>query len=316
MEILAINDLGDLENLAYLLQYDSVYRKFEHEVKIDAASHSLVVDGHSVAVLQAKDPATLPWRDMNIDIAVEATGLFESFEKANAHIQAGAKRVVLTAPAKDEDGPLGATVLMGINEDRLKSCAVSSNASCTTNSISPVIQVLHEKLGIKKALLSTVHAMTTTQNLADGPIKGGHDYRRGRAAASNIAPSTTGAAIAVSRAVPDMVGRFDGLAFRIPVAVGSLSDVTFVAGRQTSVEEVNAILESAAAEPRWQGILSTTREQLVSTDIIGVEFGAIADLSLTKVIDGDLVKVVSWYDNEAGYVATLIRHIGAVAALL
>ncbi len=316
-DIVAINDLGDVANLAYLLKYDTVYGRYPHEVKglENEKGKSLVVDGKEVVMLQEKDPLQLPWKDLQIDVVVEATGLFESYEKAKVHLTAGAKRVVITAPAKDADGTLGRTVLMGVNEDALKGCAITSNASCTTNSVASVVQVLSENPGIKKALLATVHAMTTTQNLADGPTKGS-DFRRGRAAAHNIAPSTTGAAIAVTRAVPELENKFDGLAYRVPVIVGSLSDITFVAKRKTSVEEVNSILTAAAAEPRWQGVLAVTNEQLVSSDIVGRTEAAIVDLSLTKVVDGDLVKVLSWYDNEAGYVATLVRHVEAVAALV
>lgn len=307
MEVVAINDLGDLENLAYLLKYDTAYGKYGRKVEVDGSD--LVVDGTRVKVLQIKDPATLPWKDLGVDVAVEATGIFESFEKASVHLTAGAKRVVITAPAKDEEGTMGGkTVLMGVNEGELSTCNISSNASCTTNSASPVIQVLSEKLGISKAILSTVHAYTATQNLVDGPTKG-KDFRKGRAGAQNIAPSTTGAAIAVGRVIKELDGKFDGISLRVPIVTGSLADITFVSKRPTTVEEVNSILEEASRDPRWQGILSVTRDQVVSSDIVGELTGALVDLSFTKVIDGDLVKVLSWYDNEAGYVSTLIRHI-------
>ncbi len=325
LEIVAINDLGDVENLAYLLTYDTVYHRYERKVESNKEKGAFVVDGKEVRVLQVKDPTQLPWKDLRIDIVVEATGLFESFEKASVHLAAGAKRVVLTAPAKDEDGPVkspdgnhgasvaGSTVLMGVNDAMLGKCAVSSNASCTTNSAAPVIQVLSQNPGILKAVLGTVHAMTTTQNLADGPVKlldgnhgagpvrGASDFRRGRSAGANIVPSTTGAATAVTRAIPEFKGKFDGLAYRVPVATGSLSDITFVAKRKTSVEEINEILTRASQEARWRGILAVTRDQLVSSDVIGAPYAAIVDLSFTKVIDGDLVKVLSWYDNEWGY---------------
>ncbi|MBI2888590.1 MAG: type I glyceraldehyde-3-phosphate dehydrogenase [Candidatus Liptonbacteria bacterium] len=316
-EVVAINDLGDVENLAYLLKYDTVYGRYAGDIRFQKSDigGKLVVDGKEIAMLQEKDAEKLPWKDLAVDVVVEATGIFESYEKATVHLTAGAKRVVITAPAKDADGSAGKTVLMGVNNAALSACSISSNASCTTNSVASVIQVLSENPGIKKALLGTVHAMTSTQNLADGPTKG-KDFRRGRAAGMNIAPSTTGAAIAVTRAVPELEGKFDGLAYRVPVIVGSLSDITFVAKRKTSVEEVNSILTAAAAEPRWQGILAVTNEQLVSSDIVGRTEAAIVDLSLTKVVDGDLVKVLSWYDNEAGYVATLVKHVEAVAALV
>ncbi len=313
--IVAINDLGDVENLAYLFKYDTIYGRIANEIRGDTATNEIIIGEQRIKVLQVKDPTQLPWKDMGIDIVVESTGLFESFQAAKAHIAAGARRVVLTAPAKDDDGE-GKTVLMGVNEEALRDVLVTSNASCTTNSASPVIHVLVEKLGVLKAVLGTVHAMTSTQNLADGPVKSGKDFRRGRSAPHNIAPSTTGAAIAVTRAIPSLKGKFDGLAYRVPVVTGSMSDITFVATRKTTVEEVNQILTDAAKEPRWQGILKVTNDQLVSSDIIGEPYGAIVDLSLTKVVDGDLVKVVSWYDNEYGYVATLTRHVAKVAQLL
>ncbi len=316
LEVVAINDLGDVENLAYLLRYDTVYRRFDKEVKADAATGTLTVGGTAIKFLQVKDPAALPWKDLAVDIVVEATGLFDSYEKAKVHLAAGAKRVVITAPAKDEDGADGRTVLMGVNEEALKTCAITSNGSCTTNSASPVIQVLSEKLGIAKAILGTVHAYTATQALVDGPIRGGHDFRKGRAAAENTVPETTGAAIAVTRAIPDLAGRFDGVSFRVPNITGSISSITMIAKRKTTVEEVNQILADAAVAPRWQGILRVTRDQIVSTDIIGEPYGAIVSLDLTKVVDGDLVNVLSWYDNEAGYVSTLVKHVEKVAGVL
>jgi glyceraldehyde 3-phosphate dehydrogenase len=224
--------------------------------------------------------------------------------------------VVITAPAKDADGADGQTVLMGVNEDKLKLCPITSNGSCTTNSASPVIQVLSENPGIIKASLSTVHAYTATQALVDGPIRGGHDYRKGRAAAQNTVPETTGAAISVARAIPELAGKFDGLSFRVPNVTGSISDITFLAKRATTVDEIKQILTDAAASPRWKGILQVTNDQLVSSDIIGEKVGATVPLDLIKVIDGDLVKVLSWYDNEAGYVSTLIKHVEKVAEIL
>jgi len=315
LEVVAVNDLGEIENLAYLLKYDTVYGKFPHKVEADVSNRRILIDGKAVNVLQVKDPAELPWNILEIDIAVESTGLFESFSAAKAHLDAGARRAVLSAPAKDEEGE-GRTVLMGVNEADLASVRITSNASCTTNSASPVMQILSENPGIQKAVLGTVHAQTSTQNLSDGPVRGGKDFRRGRAAGHNIAPSTTGAAIALTRVIPELKDKFDGLAYRVPVITGSLSDITFVAKRKVTAEEINNILIEAAGHPRWQGILSVTKEQLVSSDIVGEPYGAIVDLSLTKVVDGDLVKVVAWYDNEAGYVATLAKHIQAVANLL
>ncbi|MBI1984639.1 MAG: type I glyceraldehyde-3-phosphate dehydrogenase [Candidatus Wildermuthbacteria bacterium] len=300
--VVAINDLGSRENLEYLLKYDTIYGKFSKGLE-------------GVKVLQEKDPARLPWKELEVDIAVEATGAFESYEKARAHLEAGAKRVVITAPAKDDDTKDGKTVLAGVNENDLASCVISSNGSCTTNAASSVMEILRENPGVKKAILNTVHGYTATQNLVDGPVKGS-DVRRGRAAAQNIVPSSTGAAVAVARAVKELEGKFDGVAMRVPVAAGSVADITFVAKKKTSAEEINRILEEAAQSQRWQGILKVTREPVVSSDIIGEPYGAIVDLNFTRVVDGDLVKVLSWYDNEWGYAATLVKHLEAAARTL
>ena len=227
-------------------------------------------------------------------------------------MEAGAKRVVMTAPAKDSDSDLGKTVLMGMNENDLAKCQISSNASCTTNAASPVIAVLSEKPGILKAVLNTVHAYTNTQTIVDCAVKGS-DFRRGRAGAQNIIPSTTGAAISVSRVLPELSGKFDGIAIRVPLVAGSIADITFVSKRKTSVEEINNILKEAASSQRWSGILKVIDEQVVSSDIIGEPYGAIVDLKFTKVVDGDLVKVLSWYDNEWGYCSTLVKHVLKVA---
>ena len=310
LTVVAVNDLGDLENLAYLLRFDSAYGRFNKpvETREHDGNKYLVVDGREILFIQQKDATQLPWGNLGVDIVVESTGVFESFEKARVHQQAGAKRVVLTAPAKDEDSGDAKTILMGVNHDELKTSTMSSNGSCTTNSASPVMQVLVEKLGVKKAFLNTIHGYTATQSLIDGPVKG-HDYRRGRSAAVNITPSTTGAAIAVARVIGQLKGKFDGVAMRVPVLSGSLSAITLLAERTTSAEEVNKILEEAANDGRWKGILSVTRDQLVSTDIMGDPHPAVVDLSLTKVVDGDLVAVYSWYDNEFGYTNALVEHV-------
>jgi len=314
-EIVAINDLGDLENLAYLLRYDTVYGKYDKDVSVKGGA--LIVDKKAVLVSQVKDPAQLPWRELKVDIAVEATGLFESYEKAKAHLVAGAKRVVISAPAKDPDGSEGTTVLVGVNDREIKKTLLTSNGSCTTNAASPVIQILSEDPGIRKAILNTVHGYTATQNLVDGPLhERSNDFRRGRAAAANIVPSTTGAAVAVTRAIPDLAGKFDGIAMRVPVPAGSIADITFVAKRKVTAEEINDIFRKAAKEKRWQGILGVAEDQVVSSDIVGEPYGAIVDLNFTKVIDGDLVKVLSWYDNEWGYVSTLIKHVERIAQLI
>lgn len=305
LEIVAINDLGDIQNLAYLLKHDSVYRTFYADVGTDG--QNLMVNGRRIPVLNEKDPTKLPWRDMNIDVVVESTGIFDDYEKANAHIVAGAKHVVISAPVK-ADAANGATVLMGLNEEKLSTCAVTSNASCTTNSVSPVIAILDEKIGIEKALLNTTHSYTATQSIVDSPVKGS-DFRRGRAAAQNMSPSSTGAAVAVTKAYTQLAGKFDGIAVRVPTVAGSLADLTFIAKRDTTVEEVNKILEDAAKEPRWEGIFMATHEQLVSSDIIGNTHASIADLEMTRVVGGNLVKVLAWYDNEMGYAHTLLMHV-------
>jgi glyceraldehyde 3-phosphate dehydrogenase len=315
IEIVAINDLGDIENLAYLLRNDSVYRGYDKEVafKKGESSGELVVAGKHISVLQEKDPANLPWGKLGIDIVVECTGFFESFEKASVHTKiAGAKHVIISAPAKDEEGVAGGkTILMGINEESLKNCSVSSNGSCTTNATAPVVQIMKDEIGITKAMLSTVHAYTATQSLTDSPAKG-KDFRRGRNAGINIVPSSTGAGISVTRAIPELAKKFDGIAIRVPVATGSLIDLTFVAKRTTTVEEVNAIFEKASKNSKWSHILGVSKDQPVSSDMIGMNCAVIVDLEYTKVVDGDLVKVLAWYDNEWGYVTTLISHVLAV----
>lgn len=317
IEIVAVNDLGDLDNMAYLLKYDTAYGRAGFDVTIVRGSEheeaGFIVNGQKVVLVQEKDVTKLPWAKHNIDIVVESTGFFTSYEKSKVHLDAGAKRVVITAPVKgaNAEGVVGATVLMGINDDKLSTCQISSNASCTTNAASPVITILHEKIGIEKALLNTTHAYTGTQKIVDGP--GGKDLRGGRAAAQNMVPSSTGAAIAVTEAVPDLVGKFDGIAVRVPVIAGSIADITFISKRNTSVEEVNQILRDAAKDPRWEGIFTVTDEPIVSSDIIGQLYGAIADLDMTRVVDGNLVKVMSWYDNEMGYTNTLVKHVVKVA---
>ncbi len=307
LEIVAINDLGNLENLAYLFKYDTVYRAFPGEVGLDKEKGVFKIDDKEIKFISEKEPVKLPWKDLNIDIVVEATGVFESFEKAKAHLDAGAKRVVLTAPAKDPDGQFGRTVLIGLNENEIKEFEITSNASCTTNAASPVIAVMAENPGIEKAVLNTVHAMTNTQTVVDSPVKG-NDFRRGRAASQNIIPSTTGAAIAVTKVFKELEGKFDGIALRVPVITGSITDITFISKRKTSVEEINEIFKKAAESPKWKGILKIVEDQVVSSDIIGEPYGAVVDLKFTKVIDGNLVKVLSWYDNEWGYVAMLLKH--------
>ena len=308
-EIVALNDLTDAETLAYLLKYDSVYGRYGRMV--NATEQAIVVDDYEIPVSAEKDPAKLPWAKLGIDIVVESTGLFTDGAKAKAHLDAGAKCVVITAPATGDV----TTALIGVNDDRFKNPGpLTCNASCTTNSVAPVMKILLETLGIKKAGMTTVHSYTATQKLVDAPDA--KDPRRGRAAGVNIVPSTTGAAEAVIQAIPELEGKFDAVAIRVPTITGSLSVVSALVEKKTSAEEVNEIFEKAAAEERWAKILKVTDLPLVSTDIIGEPYGAIVDASLTKVVDGDLVKVFSWYDNEAGYTATLVEHIRRVAAAL
>ena len=313
-DVVAVNDVGEPANLAYLLRYDSVYGRYDEQVELsDGPEPGLHIGEHRMRLLQERDPARLPWTALDIDVVVEATGAIETFERARAHLGAGARRVVLTAPAKDADSADARTALAGINFETLASVPLSSNGSCTTNSASPVIQILHESIGVRKAMLNTVHGYTATQSLVDAPARGS-DMRRGRAAGVNIVPASTGAAIAVTRAIPALAGRFDGIALRVPVVAGSLSAIVFVAARPTTAEEINSLFDAAARDPRWERVLAVTREQIVSTDILGDPHAAIVDLSLTKVVDGDLCSVYSWYDNEMGYTHSLVEHVLAVSA--
>jgi glyceraldehyde 3-phosphate dehydrogenase len=309
IEVVAVNDLGNLKNFAYLLKYDSTYGVSNFDITINETNNSLVVDGREIKFTAEKDPTKLPWKAMDIDVVVESTGLFTSAEKAKAHIDAGAKRVVVSAPIKDADDATvkGQTILMAMNEDKLKEGQISSNASCTTNAGSPLIAILDEAVGVEKALLNTVHAYTASQALVDGPSK--KDLREGRAAAMNIVPSSTGAAIAVTQVATHLKGLFDGISIRVPVVSGSIVDVTFIAKRNTSAEEINDILKKAAGSDRWKGVFTVTEEELVSRDILGNSHASIADLAFTRVVGGNLVKVLAWYDNEMGYTHTLVDHV-------
>ncbi len=321
IELVAVNDLGDIANMAYLLKYDTVYRGWKHPIRIETSNGTseIIIDEKRVKVFAQKDPSALPWKDLNIDVVVESTGLFTSYAKAKAHLDAGAKKVVISAPAKDfidvgipqGGSPAsvvhGETILLGVNEEKFGTCDITSNASCTTNAASPLIAILDEALGIEKAILNTVHGYTASQALVDGPSK--KDFREGRAAAQNIVPSSTGAAIAVTKAFPKLEGLFDGVSMRVPVPAGSIVDVTFISKKATTVEEVNEILKKAAKEKRWENIFSVTEEELVSSDILGSKYGSIADLKMTRVVGGNLVKVLGWYDNEMGYTYTLVEHV-------
>ena len=312
LEVVAVNDLADINNLAYLLKYDSAQGKFEADIKIhEGDTPSLEVNGNKVQFLSEKDPSQLPWGEdkLNIDIVVESTGFFTSYEGSKAHLDAGARRVVISGPVKGEapEGINGATVLMGVNEEKLQTCEISSNASCTTNAGGPLMQILEETVGIEKAMLNTVHGYTSTQRTVDLPMP--KDFRRGRAAAVNIIPTTSGAAIATTLAIPGLKDKFDGMAVRVPVVVGSIVDITFVAKRDTTAEEINDAFRKAAKEERWNKTFAITEEPIVSSDIIGSKYASIADLAFTKVVGGNLVKVLAWYDNEMGFTNALVEHV-------
>jgi glyceraldehyde 3-phosphate dehydrogenase len=275
----------------------------------DQKTSELVVDGQRIKYFSEKEPTKLPWKDLNIDIVVECTGHFTSGEKAKVHLDAGAKRVVVSAPTKDEaDSTVkSAMILMRMNEDDMSKSLITSNASCTTNAAGPLLAIMDESLGIEKAMLNTTHAYTASQGIVDGPNK--KDFREGRAGAMNLVPSSTGAAIAVTKIMPNLRGLFDGISVRIPVVTGSLVDITFVAKRDTSAEEVNKILTEASKTDRWKDVFTVTNEPLVSSDIIGNPNASIADLQMTRVVGGNLVKVLAWYDNEMGYTHTLVQHV-------
>jgi glyceraldehyde 3-phosphate dehydrogenase len=313
LEIVAVNDLGDVQNLAYLVKYDSVYGTIPQDVSVIEREGKpyIKVDAQEILVCSEREPANLPWQSLGIDVVIESTGFFTSTEKSQAHIEAGAKRVVISAPTKDET-PM---ITPALNEEGLKDVLITSNASCTTNATNPVAAVIHEALGIEKALLSTVHAYTATQSLVDG-MADPSDLRRGRAGAQNIILSTTGAAKAVSKVIPDLVNKFDGVAVRVPVVAGSLIDLTMLVSRDTTVEEINQILINASESERWNGILGVTKDPIVSTDILKNSYGSLVALDLTQVVDGDLIKVMAWYDNEWSYTSMLMRHVSSVLNLL
>ena len=308
LEVLALNDLGNIDNIAYLLKYDTAYGRSNFDIKVADDKKSMTIDGREVKFFSEKDPKNLPWGDLDIDVVVESTGFFTSYDSARLHIQAGAKKAVISAPAKDD--PIEETdgmILMGVNCDTLKDKIVTSNASCTTNAGSPVISILHKTIGIEKAILNTTHAYTGSQSIVDGP--NAKDFKEGRAGAQNMAPTSTGAAKATTKVITDLKGKFDGISVRVPVIAGSIADITFIAKRNTTAEEVNNILRDASKEKHWQKIFSVVEDPVVSSDILGLPFASIADLGLTKVVDGNLVKVMAWYDNEMGYTHSLIEHV-------
>ncbi len=301
LEVVAINDLMSIENAAYLLTYDSVYGKYENEVSVQ--NNNLHISDKNILFISEKDPSKPPWKQLDIDVVIESTGLFTNREDAEKHILAGAKNVVISAPTKSLDTP---TIIHGVNRPDGKT-SIFSCASCTTNNVGPIIEIIDRRIGIKKAILNTVHAYTASQSLVDAPSK--KRIRMGRAAAINLVPATTGAAKATIKALPKFDGKFDGIAIRTPVTVGSISDITFVASKNTSAEEINNILTEESKTDRYKSIVSVSKEPLVSSDIVKSSFAAIVDLEMTRVVDGDLVKVLAWYDNEWGFTNQMIRQI-------
>lgn len=309
LEIVAINDLTDTKTLAYLLKHDSNYGTYDQEVGHD--DQNIIVAGKPVKVLAEKDPAALPWKDLEVDIVIESTGRFTDKESASLHIAAGAKRVVISGPTKSDGVD---TVVIGANEDSLEGATeVISNASCTTNSLGAVMAVLDSAFGVEKSLLTTVHSYTASQALQDAPSK---DLREGRNAAENIVPTTTGAAIAVTLTLPQLKGKFDGLSIRVPTPVVSLSDITVLLKRNVTVDELNDTFRTAAKEPYFQGVLDVSEEPLVSSDYIGNSHSGIVDLLLTKVVGGNLAKVMVWYDNEWGYSNRLVEVVADTGKFL
>ncbi|MCH8821801.1 type I glyceraldehyde-3-phosphate dehydrogenase [Patescibacteria group bacterium] len=302
VDVVGINDLTDAKTLAHLLKYDTAYGIYDKEVT--SSGNNVIVDGKKYPIYAEKDPANLPWRELGVDVVIESTGRFATKEGSMGHIKAGAHRVIISAPAKG--GDVG-TYLIGVNaQDDKGQEQIINNASCTTNCIAPVAAIMHAKFGILKAMMTTIHSYTADQNIQDGPHK---DLRRARAAAENIIPTSTGAALATTEAIPELKGLFDGTAIRVPTLVGSISDFTFLLKKKTSVEEVNNSMKEATKNPMYKDIVATTEEPLVSSDIVGRTESAIVDLSLTQVVDGDMVKVFAWYDNEMGYSHRLIEQV-------
>lgn len=304
IEFVAINDLTAPSTLAHLLKYDSVFRTWNHNVS--SKQGALVIDKKTIPVIAEKNPDQLPWAHYNVDVVLECSGRFTEKELANAHIRAGAKRVIISAPAKDVP-----TYLMGVNHKDMRNAdTIINNASCTTNSIAPVAQIMHEHFGVLKALMTTVHSVTAEQNIVDSLPPALHpDLRRARSALINIVPTSTGAARATTEAIPELKNKFDGIAIRVPTIDVSLSDFTFVLKKKTTVDKINDVFKKSAQSARWKGILGVTDAPLVSSDFIGSSFSSIIDLGMTRVVDGDLVKVLAWYDNEWGYSCRLIDMV-------
>jgi glyceraldehyde 3-phosphate dehydrogenase len=312
LEVVAINDLTDTKTLAYLLKHDSNYGAYQQDVSFDDTN--LIVNKQPIKVLAEKDPSALPWRDMQIDVVIESTGFFVEPDKARAHISAGANKVVISAPAKGDSADTATTVVLGVNEDKLENASdIISNASCTTNCITPVLAVIESNFGIDKLMMTTIHSYTASQKLQDAP---GKNFREDRAAAQNIVPTTTGASIAAAKALPALAGIFGAFEIRVPTPVVSFSDFTIVVKHNLTVDEVNDAFKKAAAEPYYQGILTVTDEELVSTDFIGNSHSAIVDLKTTAVVGGNLLKVGAWYDNEWGYSNRLVEMVADTGKIL
>lgn len=309
IEIVAVNDLTDTKTLAYLLKHDSNYGTYDHEVTSD--DQNIIVNGHKIRVCAEKDPSLLPWGDMGVDVVIESTGRFTDKEGASGHLKAGAKRVVISGPTKSAGVD---TIVLGANDDKLENATeIISNASCTTNSLGAVMAVLDAEFGVEKSMLTTVHSYTASQMLQDAPAK---DLREGRNAAENMVPTSTGAAIAVTLTLPQLKDKFDGVSVRVPTPVVSLSDVTALLKRSVTVEELNEAFKKAAKEPYYEGILGVSDEPLVSSDYIGNSNSGTVDLQLTKVVDGNLVKVMVWYDNEWGYSNRLVEVVADAGKFL
>ncbi|HEY5267999.1 MAG TPA: type I glyceraldehyde-3-phosphate dehydrogenase [Candidatus Saccharimonadales bacterium] len=309
LEIVAINDLTDTKTLAYLLMHDTNYGAYKN--KVGFGENTLIINDKTIKVLAQKDPLELPWKELAIDVVIESTGFFVEPAKAQAHITAGAKKVVLSAPSK---GDGATTIVLGVNEDKLNnSLDIISNASCTTNCITPVAAVVESAFGIEKAMMTTVHSYTASQKIQDAPSK---DLREGRSGAENIVPTTTGASIAAAKALPSLEGVFGGMSVRVPTPVVSLSDFVIITKKPVTVEMVNEVFKKAAKEPFYQGILDVTEEELVSSDFIGNSHSAIVDLKLTAVVGGNMLKVVAWYDNEWGYSNRLVEVVADTGRIL
>jgi glyceraldehyde 3-phosphate dehydrogenase len=304
LELAAVNDIVPADNIAYLIKYDTVYGRYDKPV--EARENKLVIGDREISYFSQKDPTQLPWRDLGVDIVLECTGVFTKRDDLRKHVQAGARYVILSAPTKDVDTP---TVVHGVNMTD-GNAQIISCASCTTNCITPVVEIMDRRIGIKKAIMTTIHAYTASQAIVDGPNK---RFRRGRAGAANLVPTSTGAAVATTKALPQLEGLFDGVSIRGPVPVGSIADIVFVTKRETTVEEINNIFREEASSNRYRGILGVTDDPIVSSDIIGDSRASLIDLEMTQVVGGDLVKVMSWYDNEWGYTNQMIREAASIA---